>query len=97
MSDAQVAFWLVSVGVVDLLAVIVAAFVLFTEQSPLAPMQKVGVAFLVMGLVVQLARSSHYLMHGTYPVDNYFPLWITKDIGAIILIFFYTFIKPKVK
>ena len=95
MSDAQVSFWLIAMGVVDLIAVIVATLVLFTSDSPLAIMQKVGVAFLVLGLVVQLARSSHYLVHGFYPVDVYFPLWITKDIGAAVLIYYYSFIKIK--
>lgn len=97
MSDAQVSFWLVTMGIVDGVAVVIAMFVLFTNDSPLAPMQKIGIAFLVMGLVVQLSRSGHYLIHGFYPIDRYFPLWITKDVGAAILIYYYSFKKLRNK
>jgi hypothetical protein len=39
------------------------------------------------GLMVQVMRSLHFFEFGAYPVDTLFPLWITKDIGASIIIF----------
>jgi hypothetical protein len=50
---------------------------------------------MVFGLVVQVIRSIHFLQHGSYPVDHYFPMWLTKDIGACILIYYYSFIHGK--
>jgi hypothetical protein len=40
-------------------------------------------------------RTLHFFEHGFYPIDRYFPLWITKDIGICILIYFYAFVYPK--
>jgi hypothetical protein len=39
------------------------------------------------GLMVQIMRSLHYFELGAYPVDNFLPLWVTKDIGASLIIF----------
>jgi hypothetical protein len=96
MTDYQVAFWLSAVGIVEVMAVLVAVFVVFTSENDWHPLLKLGFAFMVFGLVVQVVRSLHYLQHGHYPVDVYFPMWITKDIGAIMLIYYFAFIHPKI-
>lgn len=92
MTDQQVTFWLIAMGAVELVAVFVALFYVFLGDKGLHTVQKVGFAIMVFGLVVQLVRSLHYLQHGSYPVDHVFPMWITKDIGACILIYYYSFI-----
>ena len=92
MTDVEIAFWLVLMGFVEMVAIFVAIFYVFLNDKGLHKVQKVGFAMMVFGLVVQLFRSSHYLMHGSYPIDVHFPLWIMKDIGASILIFFYAFL-----
>lgn len=96
MIDAQVSFWLIAMGILELIAVFVAIFVVFPSGYNLHPLLKTGFAFMVFGLVVQLIRSSHYLEFGAYPVDVYFPLWITKDIGAALLIYYFAFLHSKV-
>jgi hypothetical protein len=96
MTDNQVAFWLIAVLVIELVAVIVAMFCIFLRDNPpMHLLQKVGFAMIVCGLVVQVVRSLHYLEFGKYPVDVYFPLWIFKDIGACVLIYYYAFIFPR--
>jgi hypothetical protein len=42
---------------------------------------------LIAVLMVQIMRSLHYFEFGAYPTDTLFPLWITKDIGASLIIF----------
>ena len=96
MNDKLLVMWLAGMLVVELVAVFVAFFYVFTRNdSSLHIVQKVGFASLVFGLVVQVIRSIHFLQHGYYPIDHYFPMWITKDIGACILIYYYSFIHGK--
>jgi len=64
-------------------------FVLSGRAIDLPTMVKLALLFLIAGLIVQIVRSVHYLHEGSYPVDKVFPLWITKDIGASLLIFYY--------
>lgn len=97
MTDFQISFWLILMGVVELVAIFVAVFGVFLNDRGLHKIQKTGFALMVFGLLVQLFRSTHYLMHGSYPVDVHFPLWITKDIGASILIYYYAFLHKEQK
>jgi hypothetical protein len=80
--------WLLSVLVLELVAIFTVAFLafsgFFTEMRMLS---KVGIFVMTTGLMVQIMRSLHYVDYGAYPVDTLFPLWITKDIGASIIIF----------
>lgn len=80
--------WLLSVLVLELIAILTVAFLafsgFFTEMRMLS---KIGVFVMTTGLMVQIMRSLHYVEFGSYPVDTLFPLWITKDIGASIIIF----------
>jgi hypothetical protein len=80
--------WLLSVLVIELFAILTVAFLafsgFFTEMRMLS---KIGIFVMTMGLMVQIMRSLHYFEYGSYPIDTLFPLWITKDIGASIIIF----------
>jgi hypothetical protein len=88
MIDQWVLMWLVLVGVIEAGAFFAASvYMLSAEGLKETKLFKAGLIMLMMGLIVQLSRSAHYATTGTYPVDNYFPLWILKDIGASILIF----------
>lgn len=96
MTDKQVAFWLIVMMVIEVFAVGIAFFYVFPQDSDhLHTLQKIGFTLLVFGLVVQIVRSIHYLENGFYPVDKYFPMWITKDLGGSILIYYYAFINKK--
>lgn len=95
MTDYQVAAWLTIIGIAGIVAIFVAVFGVFTKQNDYHWMLKTGILFTVFGLSVQVVRSLHYLQHGFYPVDVYFPTWITKDIGAIILIAYFAFVHHK--
>ena len=64
----------------------------FISGQDMHILQKVGFALLVFGLVVQVVRSVHYLEFGSYPIDRHVPLWLAKDVGIMVLIFFYSFI-----
>ena len=97
MTDMQVAFWLIVIGALGMAAVFVAVFILFPSATDWHWMLKTGIALMVFGLVVRIVRTLHYLEHGHYPVDIYFPMWATKDIGASILIYYFTFVHPKIK
>lgn len=46
-----------------------------------------GLCLFTFGLCVQVGRSMNYIKFDTYPVDEWFPLWITKDIGGAIMIY----------
>jgi hypothetical protein len=88
MIDQWVLMWLILVGVIETGAMFAAsAYMLSPEGLKESTLFKVGLITLMMGLSIQLVRSMHYATTGTYPVDNYFPLWILKDIGASIMIF----------
>lgn len=97
MTDSQIAMWLSIALVFQVIAIFVAFVYVFAKSdNGLHPLLKVGFASMVFGLVVQIVRSIHYLDNGSYPIDRIFPLWITKDIGAIILVYYFSFIHPKV-
>lgn len=96
MTDYQVAIWLTIVLAVEFAAVGIAFHYVFAQHDAhLHIMQKIGFALAVFGLVVQIVRSMHYLEHGFYPVDKIFPMWVTKDIGICVLIYYYSFLNKK--
>lgn len=98
MNDKQVAMWLTIALVFQVIAIGVAFIYVFANHdNGLHVLLKIGFASMVFGLVVQIVRSIHYLDNGFYPIDKFFPLWLGKDIGACILIYFYAFVYPKVK
>ena len=96
MNDAQLAMWLgLMLAVSSVFIVIAFVFVFVRQNESMHILQKIGFASLVFGLVVQCLRTLHFFEHGFYPIDRYFPLWITKDIGICVLIYYYSFIHPK--
>jgi hypothetical protein len=77
-----------SILVIELIAVFVVAFLAFSGFfTDMRMLSKIGVFVMTMGLMVQIMRSLHYFEFGAYPTDTLFPLWITKDIGASLIIF----------
>jgi hypothetical protein len=95
MSDAQVAMWLTISMVASFFFIGIAFVFVFISGQDMHILQKVGFALLVFGLVVQVVRTVHYLEFGSYPVDHYFPMWLTKDLGIMAFIYYYSFIHPK--
>ena len=80
--------WLLSVLVLELIAILTVAYLAFSGFfAGMRILSKIGIFVMTSGLMVQIMRSLHYFEYGSYPVDTFFPLWITKDIGASIIIF----------
>ena len=77
-----------SILVIELIAVFVVAFLAFSGFfTDMRMLSKIGIFVMTMGLMVQIMRSLHYFEFNAYPTDTLFPLWITKDIGASLIIF----------
>lgn len=96
MNDAQVAVWLTIALVFQVVSIFVAFIYVFAKPEGLHTLLKIGFASMVFGLVVQIVRSIHYLDNGFYPIDRYFPMWLTKDIGIMLCIYYFAFIHRKV-
>ena len=80
--------WLLSVLIIELVAILTVAFLAFSGFfSDMRMFSKIGIFVMTTGLMVQIMRTLYFLDYGSYPVDTFFPLWITKDIGASIIIF----------
>ena len=97
MNDAQVAMWLTVSMVASFFFIAIAFVFVFISGQEMHILQKVGFALLVFGLVVQVVRSVHYLQFGSYPIDRHVPMWLSKDIGIMVLIYFYSFVNPKLR
>ena len=83
-----VTYWLIAVLIIELIAILTVAFLAFSGFfSDMRMFSKIGIFVMTTGLMVQIMRTLYYLDYGSYPVDTFFPLWITKDIGASIIIF----------
>jgi len=83
-----VTYWLITVLIIELIAILTVAFLAFSGFfSDMRMFSKIGIFVMTTGLIVQIMRTLYYLDYGSYPVDTFFPLWITKDIGASIIIF----------
>jgi len=83
-----VVHWLMAILVMELIAVFLVAFLAFSGFfTDMRMLSKIGIFVMTTGLMVQVMRSLHFFEFGVYPVDTFFPLWITKDIGASIIIF----------
>lgn len=95
MNDIQIAVWLSVALVFQVIAIFVAFINVFAKPNDFHWLLKAGIASMVFGLVVQIVRSIHYLDNGSYPVDRYFPMWLTKDIGIMLMIYFFAFIDKR--
>lgn len=84
----SVGAWLFGVLVMELVAIMCVAYLSFDGFfKGMRILAKVGILMMTTGLMVQIMRTLHFFEFGAYPVDTFFPLWVTKDIGASVLIF----------
>ena len=83
-----VTYWLITVLIIELIAILTVAFLAFSGFfSDMRMFSKIGIFVMTTGLMVQIMRTLYFIDYGSYPVDSFFPLWITKDIGASIIVF----------
>ena len=83
-----VTYWLITILIIELIAILTVAFLAFSGFfSDMRMFSKIGIFVMTTGLMVQIMRTLYFLDYGSYPVDTFFPLWITKDIGASIIVF----------
>ena len=84
----SVLYWLIAVLIIELIAILTVAYLAFSGFFlDMRMFSKIGIFVMTTGLIVQIMRTLYYLDYGSYPVDTFFPLWITKDIGASIIVF----------
>jgi hypothetical protein len=80
--------WLMLVLIVELVAILCVAYLSFSGFfKTMRLLAKVGIFLMTTGLMVQIVRTLHFFEFGTYPVDTFFPLWVTKDLGISLVIF----------
>ena len=83
-----VTYWLITILIIELIAILTVAFLAFSGFFlDMRMFSKIGIFVMTTGLMVQIMRTLYFLDYGSYPVDTFFPLWITKDIGASIIVF----------
>ena len=84
----SVLYWLIAVLIIELIAILTVAYLAFSGFFlDMRMFSKIGIFVLTTGLIVQIMRTLYFIDYGSYPVDSFFPLWITKDIGASIIVF----------
>lgn len=92
----NVGAWLLAVLILELIAIGLVAYLSFSGFfNGMRMLAKVGIWMMTMGLMVQIMRTLHYFEFGAYPVDTIFPLWVTKDIGASLIVFDLFFLSRK--
>lgn len=92
MTDVQITIWLIIMLFVGCLAV--ACLIWFGLEGGLKQMPKLlgtGLIILTVGLAVQITRSAYYFEFGMYPIDRIFPMWILKDLGGSMIIYYFVF------
>ena len=83
-----VTYWLITILIIELISILTVAFLAFSGFfSDMRMFSKIGIFVMTTGLIVQIMRTLYFIDYGSYPVDTFFPLWITKDIGASIIVF----------
>ena len=84
----NVGAWLLAVLILELIAIMLVAYLSFSGFFHyMRPVAKIGIWVMTTGLMVQIMRTLHYFEFGSYPIDSIFPLWVTKDIGASLIVF----------
>lgn len=87
----EIKFWLFVVLLIEVPAIAMVAM-----HRQLRPMlyamgfdwrMMVGIYMLTAGLFVQVGRTYNYFKFGAYPVDEWFPMWVLKDIGGSIMLY----------
>ncbi len=87
----EIKLWLILVLLIEVPAIAMVACHL-QLRAALARMgfgwpMLVGVLLCTFGLCVQVGRSMNYIKFNAYPVDEWFPFWVTKDIGISVMLF----------
>ena len=87
----EIKLWLILVLLVEVPAIAMVAMHIHLRAAlyrmGFDRLMLVGMAMLTMGLFVQVGRTNHYLKFDKYPVDEWFPFWVLKDIGGSIMLF----------
>jgi hypothetical protein len=87
----EIKIWLTLVLLIEVPAI--AMVVLHTpllkrlEAVGLDWVMAVGLYLSTIGLIAQVGRTNHYLKFNVYPLDEWFPVWVLKDVGISIIIF----------
>jgi hypothetical protein len=89
MSKELVEAWLLIVMAASFAAMLAGYWLTHTEYwiTRLDKTFRSGFIFMALGLAVQTYRSIYFIQFGHYPVDEYFPAWIVKDIGFCTLVY----------
>lgn len=83
----NVGVWLFIVLLIEIAAILAVAYLSFIGFfEPMRALTKAGLWMMTFGLMVQIVRTLHYFEFGSYPVDTFFPIWVTKDLGASLLV-----------
>ena len=87
----EIKLWLILVLLIEVPAIAMVAMHIHLRAAlhrmGFGPFMLAGMAMLTMGLFVQVGRTHHYLKFDKYPVDEWFPFWVLKDIGGSIMLF----------
>ena len=87
----EIKLWLLLVMLIEVPAIAMVAMHLQLKSAlyrmGFGWLMMVGVYLCTFGLGVQVGRSLHYIKFDHYPVDEWFPFWVTKDIGISIMLF----------
>lgn len=87
----EIKIWLILVLLIEVPAI--AMVVLHTpllarlKAIGLGRLMAAGMYMATIGLVAQVGRTHHYLKFNAYPVDEWFPVWVLKDVGLSIMFF----------
>jgi hypothetical protein len=89
MSKELVEAWLLIVMAASFAAMLAGYLLAQTEYwiTRLDKTFRIGFILMGLGLAVQTYRSIYFIQFGHYPVDEYFPAWIVKDIGFCMMVY----------
>lgn len=87
----EIKLWLILVLLIEVPAIAMVAMHIHLKAAlyrmGFDRLMLVGMAMLTVGLFVQVGRTNHYLKFEKYPMDEWFPFWVLKDIGGSIMLF----------
>ena len=87
MNQVSVQAWLMLVMILSVPTILGMLILAPTHYiKDIDPWFKGAMLLITFGLIVQCIRSTHFFLYGSYPIDNIFPMWVTKDVGGIIFI-----------
>lgn len=87
----EIKIWLVLVLLIEVPAIAMVALhpslMKLLRAIGFGRLMAVGIYLSTIGLIAQVGRTNHYLKFNVYPVDEWFPVWVLKDVGLSIIIF----------